>query len=96
MMRDHEMERYIRTAVEHAAPDKLDSILSSCDEIKSTSTTPISSQAEGGQRKGAVIKMSEKKSFWNHVELPSKADGIRLNCTLCLDFLRKQMKMYWR
>ncbi len=61
MMRDHEMERYIRTAVEHAAPDKLDSILSSCDEIKSTSTTPISSQAEGGQRKGAVIKMSEKK-----------------------------------
>ncbi len=60
-MRDHEMERYIRTAVEHAAPDKLDSILSSCGDVRSTSDTPISSQTEGGQMKGAVIKMSEKK-----------------------------------
>ncbi|MCD8240717.1 MAG: hypothetical protein LUB58_04960, partial [Oscillospiraceae bacterium] len=33
-MKDQELERRIRTAMEHAAPDRLDSILSSCDEQK--------------------------------------------------------------
>ncbi|MCD8230310.1 MAG: PepSY domain-containing protein [Clostridiales bacterium] len=34
MMKDHELMQKIRTATEHAAPDQLDSILSSCHEQK--------------------------------------------------------------
>lgn len=47
-MTNQELEQKIRTAVEHAAPNQLDSILSSCDQHK---------------KKGNVIHMSENKNL---------------------------------
>lgn len=46
-MTNHELEQQIRRAMEHAAPDRLDSILSSCDQ---------------GKSQGELIIMSEKKN----------------------------------
>lgn len=56
-MTDHELEQKIRTAVGHAAPDQLNSILSSCDEMK-TAKSPFSMERE--QKEGDIIHMSEK------------------------------------
>lgn len=97
-MRDHEMERYIRTAVEHAAPDKLDSILSSCGDVRSTSDTPISSQTEGGQMKGAVIKMSEKreeKPVWRLLPLWLPLLYFALEVIACLTAVRRRRWILW-
>lgn len=57
-MTNHELEQKIRTAAEHAAPDQLDSILSSCDDLQKAES-PFSTERE--QKKGDIIYMSEKK-----------------------------------
>lgn len=52
-MTNRELEQRIRTAVEHAVPDRLDSILTDADRcLKQT----------GGQEKGDIIYMSESKT----------------------------------
>ena len=56
-MKKHVLEQQIRTAVEHAAPNQLDSILSSCDQIQNTAGAPVQEQ-----KKGAIIHMSEVKN----------------------------------
>lgn len=61
-MTDHELEQRIRTAVEHAAPDRLDKILSSCDQQNTVACTPVYREGAGGQTEGAVIDMSEQKN----------------------------------
>lgn len=57
-MTNHELEQKICTAMEHASPDQLDSILSSCDDVKNAES-PFSTERE--QKKGDIIHMSEKK-----------------------------------
>lgn len=57
-MTNHELEQKIRTAAEHAAPDQLDSILSSCDEMQKAE---VSFSTEREQKEGDIIYMSEKK-----------------------------------
>lgn len=58
-MTNHELEQKIRAAVEHAAPDQRDSILSSCDELQ-RAEFPFSTERE--RKKGDIIHMSEKKN----------------------------------
>lgn len=58
-MTNRELEQKIRAAVEHAAPNQRDSILSSCDELQ-RAESPFSKERE--QRKGDIIYMSEKKN----------------------------------
>ena len=59
-MRDHEMERKIRTAIEHAAPDMLEQIISSCESEYATSKTPMTTPDGCEQMKGAVITMTTR------------------------------------
>ena len=61
-MTDHELEQRIRTAVEHAAPDRLDKILSSCDQQNTVACTPVYREGAGGKTEGAVIDMSKQKN----------------------------------
>lgn len=60
-MTNREVEQRIRRAVEHAAPDQLESILSSCDKQTNTTDAPTCLEQTGGQQKGAMIHMSENK-----------------------------------
>lgn len=60
-MTDHELEHKIRTALEHAAPDQLDSILSSCDELQNDAEAPLLLKEE--RKKGDRIRMKEKKNI---------------------------------
>lgn len=55
------LERKIRRAVEHAAPDQLDSILSSCNQMKNVAGAWPDPQDAAGQKKGAFIHMSDTK-----------------------------------
>lgn len=60
-MTDRELEQRIRTAVEHAAPDRFDSVLSSCGQQRKLTSVPVCQEHAGDQKEGAVIKMSENK-----------------------------------
>lgn len=61
-MTDHELERRIRAAVEHATPDRLDEILSSCGQQNIVTNTPVCRARTDGQTEGAIIYMSERKN----------------------------------
>ncbi|MCC8090192.1 MAG: PepSY domain-containing protein, partial [Oscillospiraceae bacterium] len=65
-MKDQELERRIRTAMEHAAPDRLDSILSSCDEQKGeyTNMTTLSNFSNTTPRPDAEKSAPAKRSVW--------------------------------
>lgn len=56
------LEQKIRRAVEHAAPDQLDSILSSCDRTKNVAGAWLDPEDAAGRKKGAIIHMSDRKS----------------------------------
>ena len=60
-MTDHELEQRIRAAVEHATPDRLDEILSSCGQQNIVTNTPVCRARTDGQTEGAIIYMSERK-----------------------------------
>lgn len=60
-MTDHELERRIRTAVEHATPDRLDCILSSCDQQNHITNVSACKAHADGSVEGEVIHMSEMK-----------------------------------
>ena len=60
-MTDHELEQRIRAAVEHATPDRLDEILSSCGQQNVVTNTPVCRARTDGQTEGAIIDMSERK-----------------------------------
>ena len=60
-MTDHALEQRIRTAVEHATPDRLDEILSSCGQQNVVTNTPVCRARTDGQTEGAIIDMSERK-----------------------------------
>ena len=60
-MTDHELEQRIRAAVEHATPDRLDEILSSCGQQNVVTNTPVCRTRTDGQTEGAIIDMSERK-----------------------------------
>lgn len=60
-MTDHELEQRIRTAVEHAAPDRLDKILSSCGQQNTVPCTPVYREHTDGQTEGAIVVMSKRK-----------------------------------
>lgn len=57
-MKKQLLEQRLRTAVEHAAPDRLDTILSSCDEPKKTADAP----PHTGEREKGIIYMSDLKT----------------------------------
>lgn len=57
-----ELEQKIRRAVEHTAPDQLDSILSSCDRMKTIAGAWPDPKDAAGQKKGDRIPMSDSKS----------------------------------
>lgn len=57
-----ELEQKIRRAVEHTAPDQLDSILSSCDRMKNVAGAWPDPEDAAGRKKGAIIHMSDSKS----------------------------------
>lgn len=59
-MTNREIEQRIRTALEHAAPDRLDRILSSCDQEKDIVDVVGSLEDTGAGKKGNVIRMSGK------------------------------------
>ena len=61
-MTDHELEQRIRAAVEHATPDRLDEILSSCGQQNIVTNTPVCRARTDGQTEGAIIYMSERKN----------------------------------
>ena len=61
-MTDHELEQRIRAAVEHATPDRLDEILSSCGQQIIVTNTPVCRARTDGQTEGAIIYMSERKN----------------------------------
>ena len=61
-MTDHELEQRIRAAVEHATPDRLDEILSSCGQQNIVTNTPVCRASTDGQTEGAIIYMSERKN----------------------------------
>ncbi len=55
-----ELEQKIRRAVEHTAPDQLDSILSSCDRTKNIARAWPEDAAR--RKKGAIIHMADRKT----------------------------------
>lgn len=59
-MTNRKLEQQIRTAVEHIAPDRLDSILSSCEQDNQAGFGSSDEKASKPQKKGNVIRMSEK------------------------------------
>lgn len=61
-MTDHELEQRIRTAVEHATPNRLDKILSSCGQQNTVACTSVDQEHTDGQMEGANIDMTEKKN----------------------------------
>lgn len=61
-MTDHELEQRIRAAVEHATPNRLDEILSSCGQQNIVTNTPVCRARTDGQTEGAIIYMSERKN----------------------------------
>ena len=61
-MTDHAWEQRIRAAVEHATPDRLDEILSSCGQQNIVTNTPVCRARTDGQTEGAIIYMSERKN----------------------------------
>lgn len=60
-MTDYGLEQRIRTAVEHAAPDRLNEILSSCGQQNTVAGTPVCEEHTDGQAEGAIMNMSEVK-----------------------------------
>ena len=56
-MTDHALEQRIRTAVEHATPDRLDEILSSCGQQNAVTNTPVCRARKDGQTEGAINDM---------------------------------------
>ncbi len=61
-MEKHVLEERIRTAVEHAAPDQMDQILSSCEKSDTTRDTPICQMHTEGRKKGVIHMKKAKKS----------------------------------
>ena len=61
-MTDHELEQRIRTAVEHAAPDRLNIILSSCGQQNNVAGAPVHPGRPDGQTEGVIMNMSEVKN----------------------------------
>ena len=60
-MDKHTLEQKIRTAVEHAAPDRLEQILSACEPIQHTVNAPPAPQPAPGARKGATPMQNATK-----------------------------------
>lgn len=60
-MTNTDLEQKIRTAVEHAAPDQLDSILSSCDEQKGV--IDMTNNNKNANRKKNHVKSRSKSMF---------------------------------
>lgn len=61
-MTDYELEQRICTAVEHATPDRLDKILSSCNQQNTRTCTSVCKEMHvDGQAEGAIMDMSERK-----------------------------------
>lgn len=60
-MTNSEMEKRIRTAAEHMAPDTLSEILSSCDNQRETATVRLLAEGDGNRRKGEESQMEKKK-----------------------------------
>lgn len=58
-MTDHELEQRMRTALEHAAPDRLDRILSSCGQQNRVADVSAHPAQSDGPMEGAVMHMSE-------------------------------------
>jgi len=74
-MTDQRMENLIRTAVEHAAPDRLEQILSSCKDQMDRTGENAACESMGGSGKGEIIYMNSSRNYSR--ENGGKSEGSR-------------------
>ena len=84
-MDKHTLEQKIRTAVEHAAPDRLEQILSACEPIQHTVNAPPAPQPAPGARKGATPMLNATKK--TGLALAAAAAAVVLIAAACLRLL---------